>query len=73
MQNAEIISVMLLNPVFNKVYVNTILFGKQEIDDVSIIIKQYYPNYSDAIYKRRSQTVINWVDWIIKHLNLYLL
>lgn len=69
MQIAEIISVMLLNPVFNKVFVNTILFGKQEIDDISIIIKQYYPNYSDTIYKRRSQTVISWVDWIIKHTN----
>ena len=69
MQNAELISTILLNPVFNKTYVNSILFGQQELDVVVGILKQYYPNYSTAIYKRRSQTVLSWTNWVIKHLS----
>lgn len=69
MRNAEIISIILLNPVFNKTYVNSVLFGKQELDAVVDILKQYYPEYSDAILKRRSQTVISWINWVIGHLS----
>lgn len=69
MQNAELISTILLNPVFNKTYVNSILFGQQELDVIVGILKQYYPNYSTAIYKRRSQTVLSWTNWVIKHLS----
>jgi len=68
MQYSELISIVLLNPVFNKVYVNTHMFGKQETDDVINVIKKYYPDYSDSIYSRRAQTVISWVDWVSNHL-----
>ncbi len=69
MQNAEIISTILLNPVFNKTYVYSVLFGQQEPSVVADILNQYYPDYSDAIYKRRAQTVISWVNWVISHLS----
>lgn len=69
MQNVEIISTILLNPVFNKTYVYSVLFGQQEPSVVADILNQYYPDYSDAIYKRRAQTVISWVNWVIRHLS----
>jgi hypothetical protein len=45
------------------------MFGKQEIETVADIIKRHYPDYSDAIYLRRAQTVVSWIDWIINKLN----
>lgn len=66
MQIAELISLVLQNPIFNKVYIFSILFGKQEVEDVATIIKTYYPLYSDAICFRRSQTVLSWVKWIVE-------
>ena len=67
-QIAELISLLLLNPIFNKAYVNTLLFGKQEIDDIIAIIKEYYPTYSDSIFKRRAQTVSSWINWIFSQI-----
>lgn len=69
MRNAEIISIILLNPVFNKIYVNSVLLGQQEQEAVVDILKQYYPEYSDAILKRRSQTIISWINWVLGHLS----
>lgn len=66
---AELITMVLNNKVFNTIYVYTVMFGKQEIETVADIIKRHYPDYSDAIYLRRAQTVVSWIDWIINKLN----
>ena len=66
---AELMSIILRKPVFSKVYVYTQLFGRQDIDEIRSIIEEFYPNYSDAICKRRAQTVMSWIEWIIHQLN----
>ena len=66
-QTTEIIALMLNDIVISKVYAYTIMFGRQEVEDVIEFIKEEYPNYSDAIYLRRAQTVISWIDWIISN------
>ena len=66
LQTAELISLILKNPVFSKVYSYTIVIGIQEVEDIKEVIKEYYPQYSDAIYERRAQTVSSWINWIIE-------
>lgn len=66
MQTAELIALILNNQVFSKIYSYTILLGRQEIEDVKAVLKHFYPNYSEAIYSRRSQTVISWIEWILQ-------
>lgn len=66
MKTAVLISLILRSPVFSKVFTYTRLFGKQDAEDVKGAIKEFYPNYSEAIYKRRSQTVVSWINWINK-------
>lgn len=66
LQTAELISLILQNPVFSKVYSYTIVIGIQEVEDIKEVIKEYYPQYSDAIYERRAQTVSSWINWIIE-------
>lgn len=66
LQTAELISLILQNPVFSKVYSYTIVIGIQEVEDIKEVIKEYYPQYSDAIYERRAQTVLSWINWIIE-------
>lgn len=67
-QTAELISLILLNPIFNRIYVNTLLLGKQEVDDIIAVINEYYPMYSDAIFERRAQTASSWINWIFSQI-----
>ena len=57
-----------MNPIFNKIYVNTMLFGKQDTDDIISVIKEHYPMYSDAIFERRAQTASSWINWIFSQI-----
>lgn len=68
LQIAELISILLMNPIFNKIYVNTMLFGKQDTDDIISVIKEHYPMYSDAIFERRAQTASSWINWIFSQI-----
>ena len=67
-QEMEIISKILIDAAFNKVYIYWSMYGEQDIEDVENIIRELHPEYSDAIYHRRAQTVISWVKWINKKL-----
>jgi hypothetical protein len=69
LREIELISLVLQSPIFNKVYVLRSILGKQTQEDISEIIKNYYPEYSESICERRSQTVIKWVEFISKKLN----
>lgn len=69
LQEIELISLVLQSPIFNKVYVLRTILGEQTQDDISEIIKSYYPEYSESICERRSQTVIKWVEFISDKLN----
>lgn len=53
-------------PIFGKVYVLSKMVGQQDINEIAYLIKETYPNYSDAICERRAQTVLKWVEWILE-------
>ena len=69
MQIAEIITIILGDPVFRKTYVFQKLYGERVIDDIELLIKEYHPECTNEVCHRRAQTVISWVKWIIKKIN----
>ncbi len=68
LQEVELISAILSLPVFGKVFVLKKMIGEQNVNDIASLIKEIYPNYSDAICNRRAQTVLKWVEWILDKL-----
>jgi hypothetical protein len=68
LQEIELISIVLQSPIFNKVYVLRTILGEQTQEDISEIIKDYYPEYSESICERRAQTVTKWVEYISRKL-----
>jgi len=70
-QEAELISIILRLPVFSKVFVLEKMVGHQNVDDVTVLIKESFPSFSDAICERRAQTVIKWLKWVNEKLNQY--
>lgn len=69
MQEVELASTILESPVFAKVYSLEKIVGHQDCYDISKVIKEKYPNYSEAIYKRRAQTVMSWLQWVESKFN----
>ena len=65
-QRAELISIILCDPVFAKTYVYKKMYGERDISDVAELIKIYHPECNDSICERRAQTVISWINWISK-------
>lgn len=65
----ELISIILKLPVFSKVFVLEKKIGHQTCDDVSSLIKEAFPEFSDSICERRAQTVIKWIEWVNNKLN----
>ncbi len=69
MQEIELICIILQSPIFNKVFVNHFMIGKQTQEDVAEIIKTNYPEYRLSICERRAQTVLKWVEYIAQKFN----
>lgn len=65
LQKAELISIILNDPVFRKIYVYQMMYGEREISDVEELIKEYHPECTEQVCHRRAQTVLSWVKWII--------
>ena len=57
-QNVELIFLILSNDIFLKAYINNARTWQQ----LSEYIKEQY-NYSEAMYKRRSESAIAWLDY----------
>ena len=67
-QMAELASKIISDPVFGRTFfMGKILNTDLDNDDVIEIMKEKHVYFeSDAMYKRRAQTVISWVKWINK-------
>ena len=65
MQKVELIRIVLSNPVFGTVFLSEKILGiTLSRQDIAEIIENEYPDYCDAIYLRRAQTVRTWTNWI---------
>lgn len=65
MQKVEIIRIVLSDVVFGTVfYTEKVLGMTLSKADIAEIIEKEYPDYCDAIYPRRAQTVRSWLSWI---------
>lgn len=65
MQRVELIRIVLSNTVFGTVFLSEKILGMTlSRQDIAEIIEKEYPEYCEAIYLRRAQTVRSWVNWI---------
>ena len=65
MQRVELVRIVLANTVFGTVFLSEKILGiTLSRQDIAEIIEKEYPEYCEAIYLRRAQTVISWVNWI---------
>lgn len=65
MQKIELARLLLGDPVFGKVYISEKVFKiTLEKADVAELIEEIMPGYSEAIYLRRAQKAIGWVQWL---------
>ena len=70
MQKIELARLLLGDPVFGKVYISEKVFHiSLEKNDVAELIEEVMPGYSEAIYLRRAQTAMGWVEWLRSFLN----
>ena len=69
LQEVELINSILALPIFGKVYVLSKIVGQQDINEIAYLIKETYPNYSDAICERRAQTVLKWIEWVLEKMS----
>ena len=67
-QIAELALRVVSNPIFGRVFfLEKILDTELDLDDIIEIMKEnniYFE--SEAMYKRRAQTVLGWIKWINK-------
>ena len=65
MQKVELIRIVLSDIVFGTVfYTEKVLGMTMTKEDIIDIIKKEYPEYCEAIYPRRAQTVQSWLNWV---------
>ena len=65
LQKIELIRTVLSDPVFGTVFVSEKVLGMTfSREDIAEIIEKDHPDYCDAIYLRRAQTVKSWINWI---------
>ena len=65
MQRVELIRIVISNTVFGTVFLSEKILGMTlSRQDIAEIIEKEYPEYCEAIYLRRAQTVRSWVNWI---------
>jgi len=63
-QIAHLAQILFSDVVFGTIYFTEKLYSmKLDINDVIDIVKEYVELNSEEMYKRRTQTVIAWVDW----------
>ena len=56
---------IMMFPVFSEVYFTELVLGvKLEKPEVVEIMKKHIHLSTDLMYRRRSQTVMRWIEWI---------
>jgi len=64
-QKIAICRLIVSDPIFGEVYFSEKILGcKLEREDIISIMKKHVIFNSEEIYKRRSQTVFKWIEWI---------
>ncbi len=64
----EYIRLLFTDPIIGKTYISQKVLGvTYGVEDIEDVIKDYYPDYGEPIYKRRAQTVLSWIKWIDKY------
>lgn len=64
-QEIELAQIMISHDVFGHVYFLEKRLGtKLDRSDVIELLKTYVSFESEEMYKRRSQTIIKWIEWI---------
>lgn len=64
-QEIELAQIMVSHDVFGHVYFLEKRLGtKLDRSDVIELLKTYVSFESEEMYKRRSQTIIKWIEWI---------
>jgi len=67
-QIVELARIIVSKDVFGTVYfTEKSLKVKMDRNDVIEVMKEFVHFSSDAMYKRRSQTVIKWIEWVNKN------
>lgn len=65
MQKVEFVRIVLSDVVFGTVFLSEKVLGMTlSREDIAEIVEKEYPDYCEAIYLRRAQTVRSWVNWI---------
>lgn len=65
MQRVELIRIVLSDVVFGTAfYTEKVLGMTLSKEDIGDIIEKEYPDYCEAIYPRRAQTVRSWLNWV---------
>ena len=60
---------IISDEIIGKIFAHLLLFNDELKEYSYKIIKNYYPDYSDAVIERRASTLINWCKEIQKVLN----
>ena len=64
-QIIELIHILLSDSIIGSAYITQkVLEMRMETEDIAELIKKYYPDYTEPIYRRRAQTVQSWLTWI---------
>ena len=57
---------IISDEVIGKIFAHLLLFNDELKEYSYKIIKNYYPDYSDAVIERRASTLLNWCKEIFK-------
>ncbi|MDO4466429.1 MAG: hypothetical protein Q4C49_05410 [Bacillota bacterium] len=69
-QNIELAKLIVKDDIFGTVFFYQQMLGVSlEKSEIINIMREYIDLSKDGIYKRRSQTVVKWVEWITENLN----
>ncbi len=62
---------IITDELIGKIFARMLLRPECDIFEYAeAIVKKNYPGYSEAVYKRRINTIITWCDTIIRRINL---
>lgn len=59
---------IISDEIIGKIFAHFLLIEDNIKEYSCSLIKQYYPDYSDAVIERRASTLINWIKEIKKHI-----
>lgn len=61
---------IITDDLMGKVFARMILLPEDDISSYAMkLTEDYFPGYSDAVYKRRSDNIVKWCRIVIKHIN----